>query len=257
MVGASEASAPIVVEAISRCLPGNNTNAVVNTVGIIAAPSAPCRPRNRIIELMSHARPHSMLVIVKPREENANSQRVEKTRVSQPDIGITMISAIRYEVCTHESSSWLAARPPPISRSEDATIWISSVAMKKPRHISANANALVRVGWSAGFKGWVMVGRSQTDVDARAEPRDSALRSRMRRRAAAAADMNLHRRGQAGAQHAQHVWRHIEVYPHRHALHDLREVAGCVFCGQDAKGRACSRRQTVDHAVQRLAGSVE
>ncbi len=144
MVGASDASAPIVVDAIRRCLPGNSTNAVVNTVGIIAAPSAPCKPRNRIIELMSHARPHSMLVIVKPSADDANSQRVENTRESQPDIGITRISAIRYAVCTHESSSWLADKPPPMSFSEDATIWISSVAMKKPRHISANANTLVR-----------------------------------------------------------------------------------------------------------------
>ena len=54
--------------------------------------------------------------------ENANTQRVENTRVSQPDIGITRISAIRYEVCTHESSSWLADKPPPISLSDDATI---------------------------------------------------------------------------------------------------------------------------------------
>ena len=92
-----------------------------------------------------------MLVIVKPSAENVNSQRVENTRESQPDIGITMISAIRYEVCTHESSSWLADNPPPMSLSDDATIWISSVAMKKPTHISANAKTLVRVGWSAGL----------------------------------------------------------------------------------------------------------
>src|SRR3954468_9509179 len=105
MVGASVASALIVVDAISRCLTGNSTNAVVNTVGIIAAPSAPCRLRNRIIELLPHARPHNMLALVKPSAENANTQRVKNTRVSQPDIGITTISAIRYDVCTHESSS--------------------------------------------------------------------------------------------------------------------------------------------------------
>jgi hypothetical protein len=46
-----------------------------------------------------------MLVTVKPSAENAKSQRVENTRVSQPDIGITRISAIRYDVCTHDSSS--------------------------------------------------------------------------------------------------------------------------------------------------------
>ena len=44
---------------------------------------------------MSHATPHSMLVIVKPTADAANSQRVDITFDSQPDIGITMISAIR------------------------------------------------------------------------------------------------------------------------------------------------------------------
>ena len=44
---------------------------------------------------MSHASPHSMLVAVKPAADPVKSQRVEKTRVSQPESGITMISAIR------------------------------------------------------------------------------------------------------------------------------------------------------------------
>ena len=44
---------------------------------------------------MFQARPHSMLVSVKPAPETVNSQRVENTRVSQPDSGIMMISAIR------------------------------------------------------------------------------------------------------------------------------------------------------------------
>ncbi len=41
------------------------------------------------------ASPQSRLVTVKPAAEAANSQRVENTRVSQPESGITMISAIR------------------------------------------------------------------------------------------------------------------------------------------------------------------
>ncbi len=44
---------------------------------------------------MSHATPHSMLERVKPAAEMVNSQRVESTRVSQPESGIMMISAIR------------------------------------------------------------------------------------------------------------------------------------------------------------------
>jgi hypothetical protein len=36
-----------------------------------------------------------MLVTVKPAAEPVNNQRVENTRVSQPDSGMTMISAMR------------------------------------------------------------------------------------------------------------------------------------------------------------------
>ena len=44
---------------------------------------------------MFQASPHSMLVRVKPAADTVNSQRVENTRVNQPDSGIMMISAIR------------------------------------------------------------------------------------------------------------------------------------------------------------------
>jgi hypothetical protein len=44
---------------------------------------------------MSHAQPHIMLVRVKPAADTQYSQRVEITRASQPESGMTMISAIR------------------------------------------------------------------------------------------------------------------------------------------------------------------
>ena len=44
---------------------------------------------------MFHASPHSMLAAVNPAADTVKSQRVEKTRVSQPESGIMMISAIR------------------------------------------------------------------------------------------------------------------------------------------------------------------
>ena len=69
--------------------------AVVNTKGTIEPPRNPCSARNTIMLWMSHAQPHSRLVMVKPAAEMLNSQRVESTRDSHPDRGITMISAIR------------------------------------------------------------------------------------------------------------------------------------------------------------------
>ena len=71
---------------------------------------------------MSHAKPQRKLATVKPAAEVVNSQRVEKTRVSQPESGIIMISAIRYAVWTQPISSCAADNPPPMFCSEDATI---------------------------------------------------------------------------------------------------------------------------------------
>lgn len=67
----------------------------MNTVGIIDAPSRPCSARNMIVLWMFQARPHGMLATVNPAADAVNSQRVENTRVSQPDSGIMTISAIR------------------------------------------------------------------------------------------------------------------------------------------------------------------
>ncbi len=44
---------------------------------------------------MSQAQPHSRLAAVNPAAETQNSQRVDMTRDSQPESGMTTISAIR------------------------------------------------------------------------------------------------------------------------------------------------------------------
>ncbi len=94
-VGARDAMAPMVEAAITRCLPLKYMNAVVNTNGIIEPPRNPCKARNAIMLWMFQAIAHSRLVKVNPAADAANSQRVLITRESQPDMGITMISAIR------------------------------------------------------------------------------------------------------------------------------------------------------------------
>ena len=70
-------------------------NAVVKTVGIIEPPRNPCRARKTIMLWISQAAPHSRLVAVNPTADAQNNQRVDMTRDSQPDKGITMISAMR------------------------------------------------------------------------------------------------------------------------------------------------------------------
>ncbi len=69
--------------------------ALVNTVGIIGPPRKPWSARKTIMLRMSQAQPQSRLVSVKPAAETQNSQRVDMTRESQPDSGMTTISAIR------------------------------------------------------------------------------------------------------------------------------------------------------------------
>ena len=81
---------------IFDCL-GKNAKAVVKTVGIIEPPRKPCSARNTIMLWMSQAESaHNRLVSSEADGRDAqNSQRVDITRESQPDSGMTMISAIR------------------------------------------------------------------------------------------------------------------------------------------------------------------
>jgi len=69
--------------------------AAVNAVGIMEPPKNPWRARNTIIDRMSHATLQSTLATVKPNADTATSQCVDMTRLSQPESGMTMISAIR------------------------------------------------------------------------------------------------------------------------------------------------------------------
>src|ERR1700758_2246733 len=94
-VGANDDSAPTHAAAMTTRGPLKNANAAVKTVGIIEPPRKPCRARKTIMLWMFHAAPHSRLASVKPAADTANSQRVDMTRDSQPDRGMTMISAIR------------------------------------------------------------------------------------------------------------------------------------------------------------------
>src|SRR6201996_1826647 len=94
-VGASDANDPTQAAAMTTRGPLKNAKAAVNTVGIIEPPRNPCSARKTIMLWMSQAQPHRRLVRVKPAAEMLTSQRVDSPRESQPDSGITMISAIR------------------------------------------------------------------------------------------------------------------------------------------------------------------
>jgi hypothetical protein len=90
---------PVPTTFTSKIVSGAETSEVTMVLdegGVKELEAAPPASRDLVIMLwMSHASPHSMLVAVKPAAEAVKSHRVEKTRVSQPESGITMISAIR------------------------------------------------------------------------------------------------------------------------------------------------------------------
>src|SRR3954454_791933 len=104
-------------------------------------PKNPCTARHRIICSMVDAKPHRKLATVKPAAEIANNSRVPSARDMKPDSGIAITSAIRYEVCTHDTSLELADNPAWISDSDAETTWMSRIAMNIPKTMIRNANS--------------------------------------------------------------------------------------------------------------------
>src|SRR6516225_7331471 len=101
--------------------------------------------------------------------------------------------------------------------SDEATIWMSSSAMKPPKHITTNGKRL----------------RSQPAVAA-----DIGLLPSLRRRPGIDTDC----RRQAGAQLAEPRVAVIEGDANRHALHDLGEISGRVLRRDHAEDRSRAGR---------------
>src|SRR6476469_10083457 len=103
------------------------------------APKNPWTARQRIICSIVEASPQRKLAMVKPEAEIANSNRVPSARDRNPDNGIAITSAIRYEVWTHDTSLELADKPAWISLSDAETIWMSRIDMNIPNTMMRNA----------------------------------------------------------------------------------------------------------------------
>src|SRR6185295_3765063 len=105
------------------------------------APRNPWIARQMIICSSVEAKPQKKLAMVKPEAEIANNSRVPSARDMKPDSGIAITSAIRYEVCTHETSLELADNPAWISDSDAETTWMSRIAMNMPNTMIKNATS--------------------------------------------------------------------------------------------------------------------
>src|SRR6202023_3935700 len=105
------------------------------------APKNPWIARHRIICSIEEAKPHRKLAMVKPEAEIANNNRVPNARDRNPDSGIAITSAIRYEVWTQDTSVELADKPAWISVSDAETTWMSRIDMNITNTMIRNANS--------------------------------------------------------------------------------------------------------------------
>src|SRR6202795_1733905 len=122
------------------------------------APRNPWIARHRIICSIEEANPHRKLAIVKPAAEIANKSLVPSARDKNPDSGIAITSAIRYEVWTHDTSLELADRPAWMSVSDAETTWMSRIDMNIPNTMMRNATSRRGEMRSAGVAAFIMVG---------------------------------------------------------------------------------------------------
>src|SRR6266852_3619843 len=121
------------------------------------APRNPWIARQRIICSIDEANPHRKLAMVKPAAEIANSNRVPSARDRNPDNGIAITSAIKYEVWTHDTSLELADKPAWISASDAETIWMSRIDMNIPNTMMRNANSRRGATCSDGAAGALII----------------------------------------------------------------------------------------------------
>src|SRR5579883_488026 len=105
------------------------------------APRKPWIARHRIICSIEEARPQRKLAKVKPAAEIANNSRVPNARDRKPDKGIAITSAIKYDVCTQETSVELAESPAWMSDSDADTTWMSRIDMNIPNTMIRNATS--------------------------------------------------------------------------------------------------------------------
>src|SRR6185312_1018339 len=105
------------------------------------APRNPCSARQKIICSIVEAKPQNRLATVKPEAEIENNSRVPNARDRNPDSGIAITSAIRYDVCTHDTSLELAESPAWICCSDAETTWMSRIDMNIPNTMMRNVNS--------------------------------------------------------------------------------------------------------------------
>src|SRR4051812_11732973 len=225
-------------------------------------PRNPCTARHRIICSMVEAKPHRKLAMVNPQAEIANSNRVPSARDMNPDSGMAITSAIRYEVWTHDTSLELADNPAWISDSDAETTWMSRIAMNMPKTMIRNA--ISRRGWirsdgaaAASMDGVTVASVIVLQIRIAADRARNLLRMDHLRRievgiavgilgALAGIDGGVDRHARAQQILFRNILRNADA--DRQPLHDLGEVAGGVVRRQQREHSTCRRRNAVDNS---------
>jgi len=93
--GASVPARPRIAGMRACFSPVNRVKPAAKVVGTMAPPTKPWIVRKNTMDSMFQDRPQPMLASVKPAADSVNSQRVDSSRLSQPDSGIMITSVIR------------------------------------------------------------------------------------------------------------------------------------------------------------------
>src|SRR5665213_1412571 len=232
------------------------------------APKNPWIARHRIICSMLEANPHTKLAMVKPEAEIANNSLVPKARDRNPESGIAITSAIKYEVWTHDTSVALAERPAWISVSEAETTWMSRIDMNIPNTMMRNANsrrgamrseaaaaaAFIIAGEAVVASAMICSGRDSSTghaPDAKLLRLDHGRRVEIRVAVGVGCafmgiDGGIDRHARAQQVPPRDFPRHTNA--NRKPLHDLGEIAGGVVRRQQREYGARGRRDAVDNA---------
>src|ERR1700675_2242132 len=198
------------------------------------APRNPWIARQRIICSIDDANPHRKLATVKPEAEIANSNRVPNARDRNPDRGIAITSAIRYEVWTHDTSLELADKPAWISVSDAETTWMSRIDMNIPNTMMRNATSRRGAMRSEGAAAAFIIDGGAVVASAMICSGQDGLTNRARHPMQITADGSKPVR--RGRHRCRHPWR--RRWYRRWHKPTCRRAAGSVSRHPSARGRA-------------------
>src|SRR3989442_4243432 len=235
--------------ALPRSCGGNASSSTACDSGCSAPPVAPCRIRKRISVKRFGARPHRTDDGVKPTTDIISRFLRPNSPASQPVIGRMIALATRYDVSTHVASSIVTERLPAMCGSDTFTTVVSSTSMKV-----ANITAIAMIH-GLTCRGCSLIRCAEGTQRTRRTQRQRSVKAGnplcvLCVHCVDSACVYGWDHGHPGPQQMVRVLRTVEDDLHRHALHDLDEVAGRVLRRQQTEARTRRAGDAVHLAVE-------